>query len=318
MKKSVVALSLMAASGAVNAAQIDALSDVQLDLSGEADIQLYKSQSKEDDLEVNLNEFTLTVTPSYEVSERLKVAVPMGLTEEDGDIELDDYYLEFELDRAHRLSIGSQSTIFDDAGIGQDYMFGFTAFVEDLDSKGEQVIKYKYDGGEVFYAGIAYLTHNNTTDADHNSSDYVIDGNIGARIEDWNIALFAARSESLDDPDSSTLQLVEDNYELDVTYTIGDLAFGGTYGFTKSEQVSGSDNKVKRFGLTTALTNQGRWSYAAGWAIVDNDSRTDKVNDFYINTTYDIIDNIYAYAELGLTDDDNQDTGYVVGLDFTF
>jgi len=311
MKKSVVALSLMAASGAINAAQIDALSDVELDLSGEAEIQLYKSQSKTEDLEVNLQTFTITLTPSYEVSERLKISVPMGLTENDGNIELDDYYVEFEVDQAHKLSIGSQPTIFDDAGIGDDYMFGFTAFVENLDSSGDQVIKYKYDGGEVLYGGIAYLSYSNTDDTEnHSGSDYVVDGNLGARIEDWNVALFVAHSE--------TFKLSEDNYEFDATYTMGDLAFGGTYGYTQSEQETGDDNKVKRFCLTASLSNQGRWSYAAGWAIVDNDSNEDKVNDFYINTTYDIIENVSAYAEVGLTDSDTEETGYVLGIDLTF
>lgn len=310
MKKSMVALSLAVLSGAANAAQIDVFSDVTIDLEGEAEIQLYNSQVKSEDLEVNLQTFTITLIPSYEVSERLRISVPMGLTKNDGDIELDDFYALFEVDQAHQLSIGSQSTIFDDAGIGQDYMFGFTSFIENLDSSGDQVVKYKYDGGEVFYAGLAYQSYSNTSETNHSSSDYVVDGKLCARIEDWNVALFMAYSE--------TNKLITDNYELDVTYTIGDLAFGGTYGFTNREQTSGTDNQVKRFGLTTALTNQGRWSYGAGWAIVDNDSNADKVNDFYINTTYFIIDNIYAYVELGLTDDDDQETGYVLGMDFTF
>ncbi len=310
MKKSIAALSLTVLSGAANAAQIDVFSNVTLDLDGEAEIQLYKSQVKSEDLEVNLQTFTITLTPSYEVSERLRISVPMGITNNDGDIELDDFYALFEVDQAHQLSIGSQSTIFDDAGIGQDYMFGFTSFIENLELSGDQVVKYKYDGGEVFYAGVAYQSYSNTSEANHSSSDYVVDGNLGARIEDWNVALFMAHSE--------TNKLATDNYELDATYTIGDLAFGGTYGFTNRELASGTDNKVERFGLTAALTNQGRWSYAAGWAIVDKDSNADKVNDFYINATYDIIDNLYAYVEVGLTDDDDQETGYVLGMDFTF
>lgn len=307
MKKSVVALSLMTMSSVASAAQIDALSDMQLDLSGEAEIQLYKSQTKTDDLEVNLNTFTITLTPSYEVTERLRISVPMGLTNNDGDIEQDDFYVQADIDQAHHISIGRQDTVYADAGIGEDYMFGFTSYVDAMTTTGDQVIKYTYDGNEIFFAGISYLSHSNETG--YTSSDFMADGRIGARIEDFVYTLYFANT--------SASKLTEQNYEFDATYTIGDLSLAAMYGYTSAEQASAADKDTKTYGLTALWRDGGRMDYAVGWANIDEDG-SDKVNDFYVNATYYVIDGISLYAEVGFTDDDSQETGYVLGVDLSF
>lgn len=96
------------------------------------------------------------------------------------------------------------------------------------------------------------------------------------------------------------------------------MVFAGTYGYTDSEQDTGPNTEIDMFGLAATWDDGGRWSYAGGWANIDNSSNTDKINDVYINASYWMTDNVNAYAEIGFTDDDTQETGYVVGMDVSW
>lgn len=308
MKKSLIALAVMISSGAAHAVEIYSDPTTTLNFSGEAEVQYYKSQTKNVDPAINIATATLNFAVSYEVNGDLTLGTALDAANIDGN----DVYISANFFQAHTLSVGHQSTIFDDAGIGSDYSFGFTSYVDNLNTSGDQVIKYKYDGGEVFYTGFAYLMHSNENETDdgYDSSDYAADGNIGARLGDFEYTLFVAQSEQLD--------LQENNYSLEARYVYGNMVFAGTYGYTDSEQDTGPNTEIDMFGLAATWDDGGRWSYAGGWANIDNSSNTDKINDVYINASYWMTDNVNAYAEIGFTDDDTQETGYVVGMDVSW
>jgi predicted porin len=310
MNKSLIALAVLSSSTAAQAVEIYAVDSTTINLSGEMDVQYYQSQTPSDDPEISLNTATIAVKPSYEVNEHLTIGTSLGVKSSDGNAILDDVAVVATIEDFHTLSIGQQSTIYDNAGIGDDYRFGFTSYIDLLDPSGDQVIKYKYDGGEVFYAGLAYSMHSNETSGDYYSSDYVADGRIGARLGDYNYTLYAAQSK--------TLGLMEHNYTLEARYGLGDITLAGTYGFTDTETSTTTNNNQKLYGLAATYDGGGLFSYAAGWAATDDDSESDVVNDFYFNITYYIGEGVYAYSEVGLTDDASQDTGYVIGMDVTF
>jgi predicted porin len=308
MKKTVLALAVLSAASA-QAAEIYSMDNTTINLTGEADVQFYQSQSKTADPEISLDTATISIAPSYEISENLVLGASVGVTDNSGNMETDDVFVSANVDQAHTITVGKQSTIYDAAGIGDDYRFGFTSYVDALDTSGDQVIKYKYDGGEVLYAGLAYSMHSNTTSTTEDNASYVLDGNIGARLGDYNYTLFAAETKA----DG----LMEHNYTFEARYALGNITLAGTYGFTNTETTT-IDNEQRIYGVSGTYDDGGRFGYAAGWAATDNDSATDVVNDVYANITYYIVDGVYAYAEVGLTDDDAQDTGYVLGMDVTF
>jgi predicted porin len=305
MKKTLIALAVLGAAGSANAAEIYAMDGMTLDFSGEAEVQFIQSQTQDSDPAINVETATLTVDANYEIAEEMAAG---GHYEIDGSgttANISDLYVYFELSPELTMSVGRQSTVLDDAGIGGDYAFGFSSYIDTtkLVTSGDQVVKYTYDGGEVFYGALSYVMNKAST-----SGDYQADGSIGARVGDFDYTLFLAQSE--------TATLNADLYTLEARYTLGSITLAGTYGVSSSEQTAAADLDQTIVGLAASFDDGGRWTYAAGWANVDDDS-TD-VNDVYVNASYWITDNVNAYAEVGFSDDDTQDTGYVVGMDVSF
>jgi predicted porin len=306
MKKSLIAVALLSIVGSANAAEVYALDGLTLDIGGEAEVQLLKSQTEDSDLAVETVNGSLSADASYEIAEEF---VTGGYFELDGTssdtTEMGDLYVYFTLNQSLTISYGNQSSILDDAGIGDDYAFGYTSFVVGAPTSGDQVIKYKYDNDNVFYAGLAFILNKEEV-----SGDYGIDANIGARVGDAQYTLFVAQSE--------TSELKENDYILEGRYVYGNMAYAATYAYANAEVASADDTEINSFGLSASWDDGGRWSYAAGWANIDNSSVADAINDLYVNATFWITDEVTAYAEVGFTDEDSTDTGYAIGMDVNF
>ncbi len=305
MKKSLIALAVLSAAGSASAAEIYAMDGMTLDFSGEAEVQVIQSQTPNSDLAVDISTATLTADANYEIAEEMAAGGHYEIDGAGDTANISDLYVYFEMSPSLTMSVGRQSTSYDDAGIGDDYAFGFSSYVDNIVTSGDQVVKYAYDGGEVFYGDVAYLMNKNSV-----SGDYQIDGKLGARLGDFDYTLFLAQSE--------TATLTADSYTLEARYALGNFIIAGTYGATSAEQSGAADHDLSIVGLAASFDDGGRWTYAAGWANVDDDAQTDKVNDVYVNASYWITDNVNAYAEVGFSDADDQDTGYAVGMDVSF
>jgi predicted porin len=305
MKKSLIALAVLSAAGSASAAEIYAMDGMTLDFSGEAEVQIIQPQASGSDLSVNTETATLTADFNYEIAEEMAAGGHYEIDGAGGDATISDMYVYLEMSPSLTMSVGRQSTSYDDAGIGGEYAFGFSTYVDNIVTSGDQIVKYAYDGGEVFYGDVAYLMNKNSV-----SGDYQVDGKLGARLGDFDYTLFLAKSE--------TATLTADSYTLEARYALGNFIIAGTYGATSAEQSNAADHDLSIVGLAASFDDGGRWTYAAGWANVDDDAETDKVNDVYVNASYWITDNVNAYAEVGFSDADDQDTGYVVGMDVSF
>ncbi|RQW63889.1 porin [Vibrio viridaestus] len=328
MKKKLIAIAVAigASSGTAQAAEVYSMNGVTLNLYGEVEIQYIKIQDPDYQSEWNLDEANFGFDLQYEMTEDLTMGATLGIdannTDFDGsstdndDVTRTDTYGKIVYKKSNTFTFGTQSTILDDAGIGRDYAFGFTSYYDRMNTSGDQVLKYKYDGGEIFYGGISYMQYRNTTASDHDTGDYQTDGSIGARIEDINLSAFVA--------ESKTQGLDGLTYVLQSEYTYGDWNFAATYGNTKTEQGSGNaDTNSRIYGATASYFDGGRLEYAAGYSNVDTTGSTTatnnkETNDFYVNVTYTLIDEVAVYAELGVSDDKDETTGYVIGLDAAF
>lgn len=320
MKKSLIALVVVsAASYHANAAEIYSLDGVTINLGGEVDVQYYKDQEKSEHSEWNINEASFGFNITYEMTESLVMGAHLDVNAnngEDDSVTRGDVYGLINIDRMHTITFGSQSTILDDAGIGTDYSFGFTSFIDRMNVDGDQVVKYKYDGGSVFYGGLSYLEHRNDDTGNYYSDDYQVDGNIGARVEDFEFTLYASNSQTKD--------LDGDTYIFETRYTYGDWKFAGTVGRTTTQISNQTEDKTQDiYGLTASYFDGGRMMYGAGWANIDTShspsaSKNQNVNDLYVNVAYLLSRELKVYGEVGFTDESNMETGYVVGLDATF
>ncbi|MHA2939542.1 porin [Vibrio sp. RC27] len=308
MKKTLIAVALLSTIGSVNAAEIYASDGLALEISGEADVKYIKGQAEDSDAELNLESSTISADFSYEASEAL-VAGAYYEIDGTGDtgFEVSDLYVYLVANDSSTLSIGDQSTVFDDAGIGSDYDFGFSSNIANgsIATGGDQVVKYSYDGGETMYASVAYILQKGGVD-----DDYQVDGKIGLRSGDADFTLFGAQAETGD--------LSSNAYILEASYTRGDIELAATYGISTTEQAVGDDIDGTIFGLAAVYDPGEFLAYSAGWALVDRDDLDDAINDVYVNATYYFTDNVSTYAEVGFTDQDDAETGYVVGMNVSF
>jgi predicted porin len=305
MKKSLIAVALLSIVGSANAAEIYALDGLTLDVGGEAEVQLLKSQAEDSDLAVETSSASLSADATYDIADEFIVGGAFELDGSSSDTQTSELYVYMTLNQSLTISYGKQASILDDAGIGDDYAFGYTTFVVGAPTSGDQVIKYKYDNGNVFYAGLAFILNK-----DDVSGDYGMDGNIGARLGDMNYTLFVAQSE--------TTALKENDYILEGRYIYGNMGFAATYAYATAEQLSADDAEITSYGLSATWDDGGRWSYAAGWASIDNNTAADTINDVYVNTTFWITDEVTAYAEVGFTDEADTETGFALGMDVNF
>ena len=321
MRKTLVSLAVLLAVGSANAAEVYSLDGVTINLNGEVGIQYIKERNENQHAEINVDEASFGFLMGYEMTEDLMIGASFGLDannpEDNNRVTSGGASISLTMSQVHVVSFGDQSTIFDEAGIGDDYEFGFLAYVEELDREGEQVIKYKYNGQEVFSFGIAYSEHQNTaagaTDADGNAvtdDDYEVDAKLGIRLEDLFLELFVAHGEQN--------SFNTEAYVVEARYRLGDLLLAGSYGTSSAELPSGADQDIDMYGATATYFDGGRFKYGIGWATTDDSTEDDPVNTAYANITYIFTNEVNAYAEVGYTDNDNADTGYVIGMNAKF
>ena len=128
MKKSLIALAIVCFSKQSGAVEIYSLDNVTVDMNGDVEVQYYKSESKSDDPEINIDEAKVGFDVNYEVNEDLLLGARLSLDAKDDDDDSDDNeirrgdaYGRIKINDRHTITFGDQSTVVDDAGIGNDY-----------------------------------------------------------------------------------------------------------------------------------------------------------------------------------------------------
>jgi len=298
MKKTILATmltSLFAATAAQSATVHDS-DGLKLDVFGDIEVQYINDIDEEDGAIIHLDDADFGVEAGYDIGHGLTALGVISFTGADNQTaDLDDAYVGLSSVDYGTLTVGKQVTIYDDAGIGNDFAFGLQSFYEQEDN-GEQVIKYTLDKGNV-YGGIAYLLNQDGQDDDFS----VVDGKIGVRFGGADLTAFYG----IEDNDG----VKSKSLNLEARYKFGGVTLAAAYGSIDSDTVGDADN----YSLA-GIYDLGAYQFSAGWGISDADALDDKVNYYYVNTSYWFNHNAGVYAELGGNDDDDTELGYVVGM----
>lgn len=302
MKKTLIALSVLVAAGSVNAAEVYSQDGVTLDFAGDVDVQYYKGTENDSDAEIRLDDADFSFTLKSEINEDLKALGFFEFSGEEGDAATGDVYVGFESATKGTVVIGKTTTVFDDLGIGNDYEFGLQGAADNMDADGEEVIRYNYSGDALSFA-IAYKM--DPVGADDDAS--TVDGMIGYAAGDFAGRLFVGSNNS--DTMEGTAYILEGDY------TIDDLLLQATYGFSTQDTGTG-DVDYSVVGLAASYS-MDKASLNAGWSLFDQED-ADEVNNFFVNVDYAIAAQTTVYAEIGINDADDSETGYVVGMALEF
>lgn len=313
-----MAITGLFAATAAQAATVYDADGVTLKLNGDVKINYGSDVRKFNDNKVDSNYIELddadfSFALGYEIGNGIELGATMEISGEDDNIALSDTFLSVAGDFG-TVTVGKQPLIFDDAGIGEDFKFGFDTYANTTDS-GEQVIKYKGDW-DTFYAGVAYMLNGDATsngDGTTGEDDKnQVDANFGVRFAGIDAAVYYS---------TGTNNLKQDNnaYILQAMYNADAFKVGAFYSNETIENSNGSDlSDLNHYGVSGNYYMDA-WNFGLGWgAEKDNLTSNNDRNDYYANVAYAFTSNIQSYVEVGYSDEDDSEVGYVVGMEVVF
>ncbi|WBA09448.1 porin [Salinivibrio kushneri] len=320
MKKTILAMAvpaLLAAGSASASINLYDAEGVKVDASGAAEVQYFQAIGENKDGEWRLDDGDFAVNTEVAVSEDLAAIGHFAFKFEDSTTKNDELYVGFKGSDWGTLTFGRQLLINDDMGITKDYELS-SASNGTLRTEGDQVAKYVYDNG-TFYAGLSTLQN---SDGEESTDEYKIyDGRLGYRVADVDMRVYYYYADDAgvngdgDDFVYASKGDVE-NYNFEVEYAgIENVSLAAAYGVNTVDTGS-SDEEADFFSVAADYTH-GKTTYAIGVDNKDVDSGDD-VTGYYANVTYALHNNAKVYAEVGDNDADNNDWGYVAGMEVKF
>lgn len=298
MKKTILATAITALFAAsAQAATVYDKDGVTVELYGDTEV-VFMDGLDEAGSEIDIQDtdfgFTLGATQGdYTLGTTLAFAAGGGTAS------VDEAYVSASHAKWGTLSVGKQYTVYDNAGIGNDYQFGVGAYY-DQDDAGDQVVKYSIDM-ESFYGDIAWIKN---TNSGNDAGADGFDARVGARFGGFDVVVYFADVTGADDVDYS-------NVNLEATYAFDAFTVGAAYTMNEAGDVD-----------TDAITVIGVYQFtekvqfAGGVTSVDGDA--DDYLQYYVNTSYAFNDNINTYFELGNSDADDAEFGYAAGMQVSF
>ncbi|MEL6113917.1 porin [Photobacterium sp. SP02] len=315
MKKTLIALSVLAAGSANASVNLLDQDGVIVDLSGSAEVQFIQkivADNVDSDPSIRLDDGDITLNTTIPVNNNLNVVAGLSFdlsnTNADGsssDFFNDELYAGFQGNSFGTLTFGRQYLISDDAGIGKDYEMGTEELGFDA-TQGSEVIKYVYDNGQ-FYFGASH-------DVNANDNGGITDARLGARFAGLDVRGYYYISEDVNNAGEEIT-----GYNLEAEYVFGAFAVAGSYGNGEVENAAGQTTLDADIISLAGSYTMGKNTFALGYnrGDVDGGEATDNV---YANVTHQLHSNVKLYAELGWADGDNTDydLGYVAGMEVLF
>ncbi|WP_027252669.1 porin [Photobacterium halotolerans] len=314
MKKTLIALSVLAAGSANASVNLLDQDGVIVDLSGSAEVQLFQdivAKGSDEDPTIRLDDGDITLNTTIPVNNSLNVVAGLSLdlsnTDANGsssDFFNDELYAGFQGKDFGTLTFGRQFLISDDAGIGKDYELGITELGFDT-TQGSEVVKYVYDNGQ-FYAGASH-------DINANDNGGITDARLGARFAGLDVRGYYYTSD-----DVNVLGEEITGYNLEAEYVIEAISLAASYGNVEQELSGVTIVDADVLSLAGSYT-MGKNTFALGYNRLDIDGG-ETVDNVYGNVTHQLHSNVKLYAELGWADGDNTefDLGYVAGMEVLF
>lgn len=333
MKKTLLALAVLAAGSAQAGVNLYDQEGVLVDVAGAAEVQYFQGYAADSDAAFRLDDGDLAFSTTVPVSSSLNAVASVAYFFEDGNVQNDELWVGFQGDFG-TFTFGRQYLIADDSGIGKDIELGGDG-IDFVQADGDQTVKYVFDNGQ-FYAGVsALLTETNPSDdADETT---VIDGRLGARFGDFDARVYLYSGEDVNTKkfdvftatvDGETVGLNVDitGFNLEGEYIMGAYAFAASIGQVEYELASNTSVKVEAD--TAALAGSytmDKTTFAAGLTYWDPESTNaagvttgEDVTAIYANVTQQLHSNVKVYGEIGSSDADDSEFGYLAGMEVTF
>ncbi|MGR5294481.1 porin [Vibrio mediterranei] len=322
MKKTLVALAVLAAGSAQAGIEIYNENKVTVNLKGDIEVVYLKDVTDGSEFQQQIQDADFGFDTRYAINDDLQFgaywefdgandSVTKGTSTTAG---VGNTYVAIYSQTAGSLKVGRLDTIFDDAGIGSDYQFGINSFFSNGSPfGGDEAVRYDLDKGS-FYGGIAYKQDkngNNKLGKDGN----MVDAKLGGRVADFDFTGFYGQAEFKGDLNSGANPKEGDKesmWAVEARYAgVENLNLALAYYSMNHKPKTGDDMTDNTVAFAADYTlNQIIFAAGVSQTSLDkaqsassvNNSTYDKVLGWYVNAGYLVAPGATIYAEVGGND----------------
>ncbi len=310
MKKTLVALSVLAAASAQAGIEIYNQDGVSVNLKGDIEVT-YQNSTSSKSMTQQIEDADFGFDVRYQINEQFAFG---GYWEFDGskynnasDTKNGDTYVALYTQDFGSLKVGRLCTAIDDSGIGNDYQFGVKSWVDAQTFEcADEGLRYDYDNGGMVYATLGYIQNkledNATKDgiqstASQGEDDSYIDGKLGVRVAAFDFTAYYADSEVTAENADYTLLGLEARFG-----GIENVNLSAAY-YTLDADVDGANGDTDTWALAADYTLDS-WVFGTGYSSSEADATNDEENVWFVNAGYMVAPNTTAYVEIGGVDSD--------------
>ncbi|WP_240206141.1 porin [Vibrio sp. CyArs1] len=315
MKKTLVALAVLAAGSAQAGIEIYNQDKVTVNLKGDIEVVYLQGIGVDQEMEQQIQDADFGFDVRYALNDDLQFG---GYWEFDGassDVTkgenknalVGNTYVAVYSATYGSVKFGRLDSVLDDAGIGSDYQFGFDAFFSNESPFGaDESVRYDLDKGN-FYGALAYKQDKND-DAGLGTDGNMVDAKLGARFADFDVRAFYGKATfkgvidgtAVSGSTDETLYALEagwagvENLNIEAGYyNLNNQADKTTniYGLAADYTI---DKVVLAAGLQYATFDKETYTSADG-----STDTADSTTGWFLNAGYKIAPSATVYAEVG-------------------
>ncbi|WP_038174534.1 porin [Vibrio pacinii] len=355
MKKTLVALAVLAAGSAQAGIELYNQDKVSVSVTGDIEVVYVKDTADGSEFTQEIQDADFGFDVRYAVNDAVSFG---GYWEFDGassDVtdgkdtyaQVGDAYIAFYTTEGGTIKFGRTCGALDDAGVGADFQFGVTSFFNnDSSFCADEMIRYDYDNGS-FYATVALAQDQKSADRMGKDGGYV-DGKIGYRVSGFDITAYYAQADLSAKGASSEWRLItadDVTKGLDNGNTVGSYGDALVKGHAQTDetlyalelrfsQVENLNIELGYYGVEIDAAGSAKVdssaialgldytidavTIAGGYSIGDSDVKALEEDNWFVNAGWGFAPNTTAYVEVGGTDADNSETGVAVGVKASF
>ncbi|GAB2663833.1 porin [Vibrio panuliri] len=316
MKKTLVALSVLAAATSAQAIEIYNQDGVTVGLHGDIEV-VYMNDFQESSMKQEIQDADFGFDVRYAINDEFTFG---AYWEFDGskhtnaeETKNGDTYVAVYSKTYGSIKFGRLCTAVDDLGIGSDYQYGIKTYLDNVTNEcADEGVRYDYDNG-TFYTTLGFVQDKLSTELDANGNkqdgtetDYM-DARVGYRVADFDLSAFYSNTDVDADYQASQpadkRQKDHSGYGAEVRFAgIENVNLAIAYYASKSD-FDQDDNNVVAFAADYFMD---KWTFSAGYSIGDHDDNVKDQDNWFLNAGYGVAPNTTVYAEIGGEDKDNE------------
>jgi predicted porin len=295
MKKTLVALAVLAAAGSVQAIELYNQDKVTVNMTGDVEVRYKKGVEDGSEFKQEINDADFGFDTRYAVNDDIQVGAfwefSGGNVKE--KVAVGDVYMGLYSNSVGSIKFGKLATQIDDAGIGSDHVFGIRSFIQDADLSFDETVRYDLDKGN-FYGGLGFVQNNSEHFKGAGKDATLFDLKLGGRVADFDFTGYYAKF----DADTATNEKA-DLWALEARYAgVENLNLElGYYASKDKSDLADVSNNTLGFAADYTLES---WTFAGGISQSSYDvDGVDNVTAWFLNAGYALAPSTTAYVEVG-------------------